>query len=109
MRLKRDDRPECHNAARSDRRRLLQRAARLGRDDGRRYPPAHAASTAARGCTSTAGFTSDFDGGVTTLSAADGLNVMTVSLLPLDAERLQPEDVGRADVVIYTGERRRFA
>ena len=48
-------------------------------------------------------FHSDFDGGLTTLLRRRGLDVMTVSFVPVDSGRLRPEDVGRADVVIYTG------
>ena len=48
-------------------------------------------------------FHSDFDGGLTTLLRRRGLDVMTVSFVPVASGRLRPEDVGRADVVIYTG------
>ncbi len=49
------------------------------------------------------GFHTDFDGGVTTLVRDYGLDVLTVSLLPVESGRLRPDDVGRANVVIYTG------
>ncbi|MEM1011985.1 MAG: ChaN family lipoprotein [Planctomycetota bacterium] len=52
-------------------------------------------------------FHTDFDGGLTVLlEERDNLRVMTVSLLPLDVQRLRPDDVGRADLVIYTGSER---
>lgn len=49
-------------------------------------------------------FHSDFDGGTTTLLKRRGLDVMTVSFVPATSGRLRPDDVGRADVVVYTGE-----
>lgn len=48
-------------------------------------------------------FHSDFDGGLTLLLRQADLNVLTVSFVPADGSRLRPEDLGRADVVIYTG------
>ena len=50
-------------------------------------------------------FHSDFDGGLTSLLRQRGLKVLTVSLVPSDAQRLAATDAGRARVVIYTGER----
>jgi uncharacterized iron-regulated protein len=48
-------------------------------------------------------FHSDFDGGLTSMLRERGLDVVTVSFVPDDAQRLRSEDVGRADIVIYTG------
>ncbi len=52
------------------------------------------------------GFHSEFEGGLTTLLERRGLDVLTISILPVEAERLRTEDVGRADVVLYTGPER---
>ena len=49
-------------------------------------------------------FHGDYDGGLVQLMRRRGLDVLTVSLIPADAARLRPEDAGRADVVVYTGE-----
>jgi hypothetical protein len=51
-------------------------------------------------------FHSDFDGGLTTMLRRDGFDVTTVSFVPVAAYRLRPDDIGRADVVIYTGPKR---
>lgn len=48
-------------------------------------------------------FHSDYNGGLTELLRRRNLEVLTISLVPVDAPRLRPIDVGRADVVIYTG------
>jgi uncharacterized iron-regulated protein len=48
-------------------------------------------------------FHSDFEGGLTSILTRRGQEVLTVSFVPTDAQQLAPEDVGRADVVIYTG------
>lgn len=51
-------------------------------------------------------FHSDFDGGLTQMLERRGQKVLTVSFVPADSQRLQPEDEGRADIVIYTGANR---
>jgi hypothetical protein len=48
-------------------------------------------------------FHSDFDGGLTTMLRRKGQDVLTVSFVAAESQRLAPEDVGRADIVIYTG------
>lgn len=52
-------------------------------------------------------FHSDFDGGTVQFLRRyrPGVRVLVVSLVPADAAELRPEDVGRADVVIYTGQK----
>lgn len=51
-------------------------------------------------------FHSDFDGGLAQMLERRGQKVLTVSFVPADSQRLQPEDEGRADIVIYTGTNR---
>lgn len=48
-------------------------------------------------------FHSDFEGGLTSILKRRGQDVLTVSFVPSDSQMLAPEDVGRADVVVYTG------
>lgn len=48
-------------------------------------------------------FHTDFEGGLTLLLRERNLDVLTVSFVPAAGNRLRPEDLGRADVVIYTG------
>lgn len=51
-------------------------------------------------------FHSDYDGGLASMLELRGQDVLTVSFVPEDSQRLRPEDVGRADIVIYTGANR---
>ena len=51
-------------------------------------------------------FHSDFDGGLTQMLEQGNQEVLTISFVPDDSQRLRPEDEKRADIVIYTGANR---
>jgi hypothetical protein len=48
----------------------------------------------------------DFEGGLVTelRRHRPGARILTISMAPLDAMSLRDEDIGRADIIVYTGE-----